>query len=75
MTDYVPTIRQLPGQRLAPETVLARSLDKREHIKAVAVIIQWQDDTYNVDWSQMKVSEFAAMAHILRMTVDEEFED
>jgi len=57
MTDYVPKMVHLPGTKLTPEVVLHRTLQKLEHIKAVTVMIQWNDDSYDADWSQMKVSE------------------
>lgn len=64
MSDYVPRLVHLPGTRLTPEVVLHRTLQKLDRIRAVTVIIQWDDCTFDVDWSQMKVSE-AAMAAML----------
>ena len=67
-----PKIRQLKGCRLTPDTVLARTLDKREHIKAVAIVIQWNDDSCDVDWSQMTISSLSCMSLALQMEVMED---
>ena len=52
-------IVRLPGARLTAETVLASTLEKARagHVKSVVVVIQWDDDTYDCDWSQQKISE------------------
>jgi len=57
MSDYVPKLVHLPGTAVSPQLVLHRTLDKLEHIKAVTVIIQRNNDEYATDWSQMRVSE------------------
>lgn len=49
-------LRHLPGTRLTPEVVLHRTLNKVDRIKAVAIVIQWDDDSMDTDWSQMPVS-------------------
>lgn len=49
-------LRHLPGTRLTPEVVLHRTLNKIDRIKGVVVVIQWDDDSMDVDWSQMTVS-------------------
>lgn len=49
-------LAHLPGTRLSPEVVLHRTLNKLDRIKAVAVVIQWDDDSMACDWSQMPVS-------------------
>jgi len=62
---YEPKLVHLPGTDLTPEVVLHRTLNKLPHLKAVAIVIQWDDDTFDADWSQMKVSELALAALIL----------
>jgi hypothetical protein len=57
MNAYVPKLVHLPGTAVSPQLVLHRTLDKLEHIKAVTIIIQWQNDEFATDWSQMRVSE------------------
>ena len=57
MSDFVPKLVHLPGTRATPELVLHRTLEKLPRIKAVVVIIQWDNDEYATDWSQMRVSE------------------
>lgn len=55
---YESKLVHLPGTDLSPDVVLHRTLDKIEHIKAVTIVIQWNEtDTFDVDWSQMKNSE------------------
>ena len=71
MTDYVPKMVHLPGTKLTPEVVLHRTLQKLEHIKAVTVMIQWNDDSYDADWSQMKVSELCMAERQLHLNIDE----
>ena len=65
MSDYVPRLVQLPGTETSPQLVLHRTLDKLAHIKAITVVIQWNNNEYTTDWSQMRVSELCmATAHL-----------
>ena len=57
MSDFVPKLVHLPGTAVSPQLVLHRTLDKLAHIKAVTIIIQWNNDEFATDWSQMRVSE------------------
>jgi len=57
MSEYNPRLVHLPNTKLMPEVVLHRTLNKLDSIKAVAIVIQWNDDTFDCDWSQMRVSE------------------
>lgn len=61
-------IIHMPGTRLTPEVVLHRTLTKTARIKAVAVVIQWDDDSFECDWSSMMVSDLCMGA----MALDEE---
>lgn len=63
--DYQPKIVHLPGTTLTPEVVLHRTLQKLSRIKSVTVVIQWDDDTFDVDWSQQKVSELCMGSLVL----------
>jgi len=63
------TLVHLPGTRVAPELVLARGMAEKANIKAVVIIRQNMDDTYEVDWSQMKVSEFCMASKVLDRAV------
>lgn len=58
-------IAHLPGTKLTPEVVLARTLEKAPRIKSVVVVVMWDDDTFDTDWSQMQVSEFCMASKIL----------
>lgn len=64
--SYVPSLVHLPGTKLSPEVVIHRTLDKLSRIKNVIVIIQWDDNTMDCDWSQMKVSELSMAALVLQ---------
>lgn len=68
MTDYDPPIVHLPGTKLSPEVVLHRTLAKRDRIKAVIVAIQWDDDSFSVDWSMMQSSTFCFGATVVQAT-------
>lgn len=54
---YDPPLVHLPGTKLTPAVVLHRTLNKIDHIKAVLVVIQWNDDTLACDWSQMTTAD------------------
>jgi hypothetical protein len=58
---------QLPGTGASPELVLARCLEKARHghIKSIAVSIEWDDETYATDCSDMLVSKL--LLHILNL--------
>ena len=62
MSDYVPRLVHLPGTTLTPQVVLHRTLDKLAHIKAITIVIQWDNDEYATDWSQMRVSELCMVS-------------
>jgi hypothetical protein len=66
---YTPKIALLPGAKLTPEVLLARTADKLSRIKAVTVIIQWDDDTVACDWSSMKTSELCMAKDVLALNV------
>jgi hypothetical protein len=71
---YDPPLVHMPGTKLAPSVVLHRTLNKIDRIKSVVVVIQWDDDTYDVDWSSQKVSDLAFGNVILTRVVNEEIE-
>ena len=76
MADYVPKLVQLPGTAVSPQLVLHRTLDKLAHIKAVTIIIQWNNDEYATDWSQMRVSELCMVSmHLNEQVKKTMFED
>lgn len=50
-------IHQLPGTTLSPKVVLARTMDEVDRIKAVTIIIQYDDDTFYSDWSCQEVKD------------------
>lgn len=72
MSDYDPPLVTLPGAKVSPEVLLHRTLNKVDRIKAVTVIIQWDNDTFDCDWSSMKTSELCMASVILGVHVAEE---
>jgi hypothetical protein len=62
-------LRHLPGTTLTPEVVLHRTLNKLPRIKAVAIVIQWDDGSMDTDWSQMQRSELFMTAYSLTSDV------
>ena len=46
-----------PSAELTPQIILARSLDKAKEMKAVVVLILWEDSSFDYDSSAMKFSE------------------
>jgi hypothetical protein len=71
---YKAKLVHLPGTQLTPGVVLHRTLNKLDRIKAVAVVIQWDDDTFDVDWSQQKTSELVMSAAVYRTVADREMQ-
>lgn len=69
MSEYEPKLVHLPGTVLTPEVVLHRTLNKSEHIKSVAVVIQWADGSFDVDWSQMQMSEMCMASMVIQKQV------
>lgn len=51
------SIEQLPGARLAAETVLHRTLEEIDKIKGVMVLILYKDDTAYLDQSSLMINE------------------
>lgn len=68
--EYDPPLVHLPGTKLTPEVVLHRTLNKRDRIKAVTVVIQWDDDSFDTDHSLQSVSSLAMAARMLDRLVD-----
>ena len=68
--EYAPKLVHLPGTELTPEVVLHRTLNKNGRIKAVMVVIQWDDESFDTDWSMMKVSELCMGIRVLERDVD-----
>ncbi len=55
----------MPGVSVSPEVLLHRTLQKLLRIKAVTVVIQWDDDTMDVDWSSQPAGHLCMAAMIL----------
>lgn len=69
--DYDPPLVHLPGTPLTPEVVLHRTLNKCARIKAVVVIIKWDDDSFDTDHSLQSVADLAMAARMLDNMTDE----
>lgn len=66
MTDDIERkLITFPGVDVSPEVVLHRTLQKLPRIKAVTIIIQWDDETMSVDWSSQKTSHLCMASVIL----------
>ncbi len=68
----VRKIAHLPGTKLTPEVVLARTLEKAQagRIKSVVVVVEWMDggeddQNFAVDWSNMPVGTMLCHAALL----------
>jgi hypothetical protein len=59
------SIAILPGARLSPEVTLHRVLDRIDRIKSVIVVIQEDDDRYDLDWSQQQLRDLTMGAVVL----------
>lgn len=59
-------IVHLPGSRVSPQVVLHQTLEKVSRVKAVTLVIQWDDDTYDIDWSRQTASELCMGAVLLQ---------
>lgn len=64
-------IRRLPGARTSPDTVLHQTIEKLPRIKAVAMVIVWDDGSFDTDWSVMKATELCTAARLLGIRADQ----
>ena len=64
-------IIHLTGTKLSPEVVLARTLEKAKRMKGVFIVVQWDDFTFDMDWSQVSVSELCMAGKIFDRHVDQ----
>jgi hypothetical protein len=57
-------IARLPGIKVDPVTVLAQTLEKARNgqLKSVYIGLQWEDDSFDADWSTMKRSDLCTHA-------------
>lgn len=69
--DYIPKIAVFPGAPLTAEVVLNRTVAKLGRLNAVVVILQWDDGTFDCDWSSMKTSELCMAEKVLQIQVQE----
>lgn len=65
MTEWKKTIHSLPGSVRTPEVMLHQTIEKLPRIKAITMVIMWDDDTIDCDWSNQKVSELCMAAMML----------
>ena len=49
-------------EALTPEVVLIRTLRKKDRIRSVTVLMEWDDGSYDADWSKQKVSDLCFAA-------------
>ena len=63
-------LAHMPGTALSPEVLLHQILDKTPKIRSVIIITQWEDGTFETDWSSMKVSDLCMASRIFDYDVD-----
>jgi len=68
MPDVEQKLVSLPGAAVSPEVLLHRTMQKLPRIKAIAFVIQWDDDTMYADWSSMKTSELCMASMVMSET-------
>lgn len=59
-------IVHLPGTALMPEVVLHQTLENVARIRAVTIVIQWDDDTFDIDWSRQQTNDLCMGAVLLQ---------
>ena len=67
-------ISTLPNCRVTPDVALARSLEKAKagKIKSVYIGIQFEDGSFDADWSLMAISELATHATVAHIYATKE---
>lgn len=69
MSGYVKKVYNLPGAARTAEVLLHQTIEKLPRIKAITMVIQWDDETYAGDWSSQKVSELCMASRVLDLEV------
>lgn len=64
-------IASMPTARLTPDVVLGRTLEKREYIEAVVVLIRWNNGETAADWSQMTAESLLWLSKDFDMAVED----
>ena len=64
-----PKIIPMPNTAMSPAVVLHQALEEIDNIKSVIVIAQYNDDTFDLEWSQMKTSYMALADMMLDQTL------
>lgn len=74
LTDggFIKKLHSLPGVDRTAEVLLHQTIEKLPRIKAIAMVIQWDDDTYDADWSTMMATELITAATVLRLEAEDE---
>lgn len=65
MPDWEKKIYSMPGAERTAEVALHQTIEKLPRIKAVSMVIQWDDGSYSCDWSCQKVSELCMASMML----------
>ena len=67
----MPKIARMPGTRLSPEVLLRNMLEDIDQVKSIALVIEWEDDTFQVCNSAMPHTKCVAMgAFMARKMMD-----
>lgn len=71
MSDNEPKIRQLPGRRVTPETLLAMALEDCRDTKIAIVVTLDNDDLCDIVCSRASIAELVYMARCLDQRIDD----
>jgi len=66
LKEWYRKLVPLRGSDTTPPIVLMRTLDKADRMKAVIVVIQWNDGSYDMDWSSMPASTLAVATILMQ---------
>lgn len=69
MADWRKKIYSMPGAERTAAVTLHQTIEKLPRIKAITMVIQWDDDSFSCDWSCQKVSEICMASMILDIDV------
>lgn len=76
LTDggFTKKLHSLPGVDRTPEVLLHQTIEKLPRIKAISLIIQWDDGSFDADWSTMLMTELITAATVLRLEAENELQ-
>ncbi len=64
-------IVHLEGTDLSAEVVLHRTIEKLDRIKSVYILIEWDDESVDCDWSTQEISKIAFKNSVFNYRLNE----